>query len=357
MAFASGEVNWEVIHPQSNQNSVGFFANEDDGFVCESVSCADKPLKTSIFHFVFGLGHNSTFPLLVNRICEVYQECIKPRNILITMHSTATDLNELKSLPNFQAADTFLRAVGAPYAIDNRVFTANNKMMISLEQLYGIYDKKKLIYHSDLDEVPDTQQLYKALGELQRDECDAIKGQWRERVAIDGSPTDIVLSKSKSLKQQFPYSCEISAAYMPIRTTWKVLVYRSYFRLVSGQHDIWCNVPNRGIPYSNRTWDASGACRAHIRARVDKSTALKDILFRIPKPKAMPRYCPTVVTINHFKFVSGVVEELKRRADSYKNLSLAWWTQSYNIVKHIEGNFGKLCVNCDKFKCRKARDQ
>lgn len=37
---------------------------------------------------------------------------------------------------------------------------------------------------------------------------------------------------------------------------------------------------------------------------------MRDILLRIPKPSIKPRFCNTTVTINHFKFVDGVIESL-----------------------------------------------
>ncbi len=70
-----------------------------------------------------------------------------------------------------------------------------------------------------------------ALVELQSGKCDFIRGFWRERVSRDGSPIDIVLSNTLSLDEQFPYSCAISAQFMPLRTTWKVLVYRASYRV------------------------------------------------------------------------------------------------------------------------------
>ena len=83
----------------------------------------------------------------------------------------------------------------------------------------------------DLDEIPDEEELHAAIKEMDNNECDAIRGKWRERVSIDGKPRAVSLSGRKSLSEQYPYSCLISEKFMPERTTWKVLVYRSYYRV------------------------------------------------------------------------------------------------------------------------------
>ena len=75
--------------------------------------------------------------------------------------------------------------------------------------------------------------------------------------------------------------------------------------MVSGQHDVWCNTDKGGTP-----WNGGNACRSHIRARMDKTTPMRNILLRIPKPAVKPRFCNTTVTINHFKFVEGVIESM-----------------------------------------------
>ncbi len=104
----------------------------------------------------------------------------------------------------------------------------------------------------DLDEIPNSEELLQAATELKSGKCDMVVGLWRERLSIDGSPIDIKLSKDVSLQQQFPYSCSVSKRFMPGRTTVKILLYRSSYRLVSGQHDVWCNIDMRKyILYTN----------------------------------------------------------------------------------------------------------
>lgn len=75
------------------------------------------------------------------------QQCIPQGNFLLTLHSTLNVL-ELVERPGYQQITGFLGAIGASFSKDDRVFTANNKMMVSLEQLHHLHDENKLIYHT-----------------------------------------------------------------------------------------------------------------------------------------------------------------------------------------------------------------
>ena len=136
---------WNIIPSDSNNlTSIGFYSNYNKEFICNSITCSNKPLENIVFHFVFGIRHISFFPLLVHRICLAFQQCIKPNNLFITMHSTLPT-EELKINENFIITDYFLNSVDIKYSIDSRLFTSNNKTMISLEQLYNVFSKNKLI--------------------------------------------------------------------------------------------------------------------------------------------------------------------------------------------------------------------
>lgn len=39
---------------------------------------------------------------------------------------------------------------------------------------------------------------------------------------------------------------------------------------------------------------------------------------------------------------------------AYKEKNLAWWRQSYNVLKHIHKNDGKICVLCEQQQCIEA---
>jgi hypothetical protein len=131
-------------------------------------------------------------------------------------------------------------------------------MVHYLESLYGLHDPEKYIFHSDLDEVVDPEVLRKAMGELDRGECDAISGAWQDRLTIDGSLNRVELLGDVSLEEQFPLRCSYSVHFMPERTTKKIIVYRANYRLTSGQHDVWCNYGNPDVKYP---WSQDEACR------------------------------------------------------------------------------------------------
>ena len=60
---------------------------------------------------------------------------------------------------------------------------------------------------------------------------------------------------------------------------------------------------------------------------------------------------PTNVILDHFKFVGGAAEYLKRRASSYKSKGLAWWTQSKILSEYITKNNNGVCVKCPENYC------
>ena len=121
-------------------------------------------------------------------------------------------------------------------------------------------DPNNFFYHTDLDEIPDSVQLSKALRELSSGNCDAVRAIWRERATLDGKLTDIDLGTkinplagdrgfysdgALGLYSQYPLRCNISANFMVPFTTRKIIVYRSNMRLTSGQHDVWCDKPSK----------------------------------------------------------------------------------------------------------------
>jgi hypothetical protein len=319
---------------------------------------------------MFGTDHSSSLPLLVHRVCQGFQHCIPSANFKLVMHSNTSSVVGRQSM---EAAKDFLNAVGVGFTSAVGVFTSNFKMMSSLRLLSKLpipvsdpmssrvgpvgdtvtYGRglRGTIYHTDLDEVPDSSLFSQALLEMQRGDCDAIRGYWIERVSRSGQPQAITLS-AQSLTEQYPFRCNISAQFMPARTTVKIIAYRPNYRLVSGQHDLWCNLPREVVKGSG--WDQGIACRAHIRARQDKSTPMKDIFLLLPKPGLPPRICPTQVPIDHYKFVAGVEDSLKRRVTTYRELNFVWWKQSNELLRLIQQNQGRIDLTNPEFNCKLA---
>lgn len=103
------------------------------------------------FHVVVGLDHQSSFPLLVYRVCEGLQRCIHPTNFKIVVHS----LNKVQvNKPTHKMTMQFLNDVGIDVHSWVGNFTANFKMVKSLETLKGIDDEDRWIYHSGRYDIP-----------------------------------------------------------------------------------------------------------------------------------------------------------------------------------------------------------
>ena len=88
-------------------------------------------------------------------------------------------------------------------------FNPQEKMIRSFEVFQNITHRDSLIYHTDLDEIPDIKSLAKALKELENGECDAVLGFWRDRVSENGKLLKVHHGK-QSLQEQFPLRCHIS---------------------------------------------------------------------------------------------------------------------------------------------------
>ena len=99
-------------------------------------------------------------------------------------------------------------------------------MVRYLNKMQTVSNFSRLIYHVDLDEVPDVIQMRTAALEIERGECDAIRGYWCDRVSAQGTMNSVKLSGTNNLQDQFPLRCNFSINYMPERTTLKILAYR-----------------------------------------------------------------------------------------------------------------------------------
>lgn len=321
---------------------------------------------------------------MIYRVCEAFRWCIPPQTGTLVHTSLATDIiiSIVSLLPQsvmpgfkislhyegniepimFQPILNFFRSlhiIPDEWTGPGASFTANTKMMRYLYKFQLINNSSRLVYHLDLDEFPVKNMLRVALQEIYDDKCDAIKGIWFDRVSSSGALQSVKIS-TRSLEEQFPLRCNFSVNYMPPRTTVKIIMYRANLRLASGQHVVWCDVDPRNKKkarsknsYSSTAiWDWENACSQHINARVDKSTKASEILSLFPKYTHRVRICPTIVPIDHYKWVKGVEWYLFKRILSYKEKNLEWWKQSFNILEHIYKYNGKICVKCPSNHCQ-----
>ena len=66
-----------------------------------------------------------------------------------------------------------MKEIEVPYSTWEGDFNPSHKMTHTFELFENITDSDRLIYHTDLDEIPDVHSLARALEELERGECNA----------------------------------------------------------------------------------------------------------------------------------------------------------------------------------------
>lgn len=93
-------------------------------------------------HFVAGTNERLTIPLLVHRVCEGFQKCIPSDRYLVVLH---VDKDRKKSM--FKEASLFLNAVGVNYTVWYGKFTADAKMMQSIDVLKSV-GSESVVYHT-----------------------------------------------------------------------------------------------------------------------------------------------------------------------------------------------------------------
>ena len=92
-------------------------------------------------------------------------------SLQITLHSVNSDI-KVRSR-SYKKSIEFLNEIKIPFSEWNGEFNPVNKMYHSFSIFENVSSSERLIYHTDLDEVPDTRSLGRALLELERGECDA----------------------------------------------------------------------------------------------------------------------------------------------------------------------------------------
>ena len=350
---------WELLPPQSPDWSYGF-QNRLLNYTCAPVSCITAPqlMRDSIFHFIAGVEHRSNFPMMIFRVCEALHWCIPPQTgFKISLHYEGHEEPKM-----FKPTLNFFRALHVSpdqWTGPGASFSANNKMMRYLNKMQQINNRSRIIYHLDLDEFPDLTKMKTAVRELESGQCDAIRGYWCDRVSANGAMNAIKVSSLYNLQRQYPLRCNFSINYMPARTTFKILAYRSHLRVVSGQHVVWCDIDPFVSKVGKRRrgteepllWDWDKACTKHVNARVDKTSKAADILALFPRYEKRARICPTIVPIDHYKWVKGIEWYLFKRILAYKDKHLEWWKQSFNILEHLNKHNGKICVKCPTNRC------
>ena len=124
----------------------------------------------SILHVVVGVDHMSSFPLLVNKVCEGFQLCIEKKSLMISLHHNGTELSGYSKY-NYELIVDFLTSMNISYTSTLFLFTSNNKMMHSLQLLNERVNNNTYIYHTDIDEFVDMYSFRKAMDDIRNKKC------------------------------------------------------------------------------------------------------------------------------------------------------------------------------------------
>lgn len=310
------------------------FHSQSLNFDCPSMPCLTPSLSRAKFHVVAGTDHDSSLPLLVHQVCYVVQRCIERANMVIVLHTqllpNQTDLPEFNQKSSMIGCQSFLKEQGVPFEVwHDPQFTANSKMLESYRALTPYRSNARLIYQIDMDEIPHVGQLAAAMSEIESGTCDSIMASWSDRLDMNGKLKKPIISEfrngsyvSPPLQEQYPLRCRISDQFVGGGRTTKTIVYPANYRLDGGHHEIWCDVPTnltrvihaaKNVTiYRTASQQESHRLRCidHIRLR-NKGPIGRLILQQLPKQQARPRYCNTVVSLDHFKFTNGLLESLK----------------------------------------------
>ena len=191
---------------------------ESLGYTCDSVECPSS--HTSIFqdhiyfHMTLSGTHIEAPPLLAQRICSVVQLCIPILHILFVVQHPVSPLviNEQNHLKQTLTILKEAKISDTQYMIWEGLFDANDKMKKAYAQLVNITSNDDYIYHTDLDEFPDTSSLLLALQELFDNKCDAIRGHWSDRLTFTGAMNK--MKPSEDIRVQFPLRCHMSEQFV-----------------------------------------------------------------------------------------------------------------------------------------------
>jgi len=307
-------------------------------------------------HAVVGTDHPSAFALLVYRVCDLFQLCIEATNIRIVVHSRSNEQTEgAVSVDEFFR---FLSLVNVTHRAWSGEFSADAKMKQSFLTLEGLHSHSQVVLQMDVDEEPEPKRLLEALKEMDRNECDAVRAVWRDRIALNGNLSQVRLETQVPLRQQFPLVCDVSGRVVSRGMTYKTIAFRADSRLDGGQHDVWCDRSGResdpepedmSIP-----WNKTLACVQHTHDRA-KSKLLPLVLANVANLKQRPRYCHTIVPLFHYKFVAGVKRYLEKRMHSYRKQGLHWWRDSKRFLEHLQKHENRVCVECKETKCSRPK--
>ena len=332
------------------------FSSPTRNYECPKVACEHVLFSHySYGHFLAGTNHLSSLAYLVHRVCELFQKCIPRERVFVSVHVT-------KDSPDrtVQMCRLFLASLNLDYEITDLSFSATTKMIhyLNIMKRKNVTSSNAFIYHSDIDEVMDADQLVPYYDDLLNGKCDAVVGEWRDRIAIDGS-TPIMAINGVPLNEQYPLRCQVSRKFLHESEVRKVIFYRANMRVTPGQHHLWCagNTDREGGYIFQRS------CKNDLNVYWSEKSISKDKMTDyLPRLSVKPKICKSksfqpYPLIDHYKFTGGVSSYLQSRANQYKVKKLAWWQKNEilaSILDDVENDSSTLDVRWSKSKCFRA---
>ena len=329
------------------------FSSRARNYECPKIACEHILFSQySYGHFLAGTNHLSSLAYLVHRVCELYQKCIPREKIFISLHVAEDSPHR-----TVQTCLKFLKSLNLQYELTNLSFSATTKMLHYLDVMKtrNVTSSSDFIYHSDMDEMIDTDQLIPYYDDLIGGQCDAVVGEWRDRIAIDGS-TPVIAINDVPINEQYPLRCQISRKFLHESEVQKVIFYRANIRVSPGQHHVWCG----GSTDRVGGYVFQQSCENDLNVYWSEKSIPKDRMMEyLPLLHVKPKICRSKTfqrypLIDHYKFTGGVSAYLLSRANQYKAKNLAWWQKNEilaSVFDDIENDSTTIDVRWSQSKC------
>ncbi len=332
--------------------SVSFYSRARN-YECPKVACEHILFSQySYGHFLAGTNHLSSLAYLIHRVCELFQKCIPRDKIFVSLH-----VAEDSPRNTIQTCQLFLKSLNLHYDLTNLSFSATTKMLHYLDVMKtrNITSSSAFIYHSDMDEMIDTDQLIPYYDDLLKGHCDAVLGEWRDRIATDGS-TPFIAINNVPINDQYPLRCQVSRKFLHESEVQKVILYRANIRVTPGQHHVWCGGNTDGVG----SYVFQKSCKNDLNVYWSEKSIPKDqMMGYLPQLNVKPKICKSKLVqhyplIDHYKFTGGVSAYLLKRANQYKAKKLAWWQKNEilaSIFDDVENDSKTIDVRWSESKC------
>jgi len=239
---------------------------------------------------------------------------IRPADMLFVLHVNPL----LTDAAPEQEYTTILKRYNITWHRWEGEYTSQN-MKVIREKLIrdegvGPYD---WIIHADGDELHEwPRPVREYLAWCDKNGYNAVRGYMYDRVSPTGQLVSV--AQTPSVWHQFPHKCLVTKKLLKGNKK-KIVALRAYLRVNQGKHQV------------------DGPDPVFID---DAQCTIRTRLFDL-RP----------VTVNHFKWVSGVIDRLVRRIDLYIHKQFDWWQESWRFMQHYQRHGMRICVECEELLC------